>query len=502
MSETLPTLYTKKDSQPAGETGFKIGMSVDGYEITGILGQGGMGAVYMAKHLMLNRDVAIKVLAQQHMKNHELVDRFLREARSLAEVSHPGIIAVHDLRLQGDYPWIVMEFVEGVSLEAMLEEKKKLSVKDTVQIAAQIAEALDHAHNHGIIHRDLKPPNILINKDGVVKVADFGLAGILGEPKDQRLTAVDVVMGTPGFMAPEIRSNPMDVDGRADLYSLGVNLYQMLTGKIPSGYFQPPDKLNPEVPPELSQLVLSLLAQEPENRPQTAREVASRLAPWMTERGASEFRSMVQDVKVVARPRLAALDDIWAHRSFVTALLGLVIVCIVSFNILDLGPVARATRSLVPLSAVAAIIMGWLSIGRIRRSQGAAKGARFATFGMIMGLWLFFIIFISHKYDRSPSILFLSRFPMVIAAVCAFALWDWLHRTQQELGTLFTQSGGRYERAAWFVVLLAPAFLLIPFLQYVEPEYLLNVLLFRWIAIGIGPVIYILLVVLPGARLK
>ncbi len=509
-----PTIYSYVvPPSTGGETGpYAVGDEVDGYRIEGVLGKGGMGTVYAARHVLLDRLVAFKVLNPQFALNEDLVERFVREARALADVSHPGILVVHDLRLKGVKPYIVMERVDGPALDALLREKGRLTVEEALRLAVRVALALQNAHEHGIVHRDLKPANILVGRDGAVKVADFGLAALRNEPGRERMTSAGTIMGTPGYMAPEQRFDPSHVDPRGDLFSLGVILYEMITGRLPSGVFPPPRKLNDEVSEELSDFIMRLMAQERGDRPPDARKVAEILSQWLPagtpgalrggpgEEGAVEGSAEGFSYRTAAPT--AAREESWADRSFVTALTGLLVVCLVSFNVLDAGFLPLAAQAFVPILSLAAIGMGWYALQSIRASRGARCGARFAVFGMVTGLWLFFIMVISSRFNRAPTLVFLARFHLVVSAVAVFALWDWLNRTGAELGTLFTAAGGRRERTAWLAVLLAPAFLLIPFLRHVEPEYAAAGFLLDWTAVGLGPVIYLMLVILPGLTLR
>ena len=212
------------------------------FEILELLGHGGMGAVYKARQPTLDRLVALKILPPQPSGDSGFADRFTREARALARLSHPNIVAVHEFGQAGGLHYFVMEYVEGLNLR-QLEQAGKLSPREALKIIPQICDALQFAHDEGIVHRDIKPENVMLDKKGRVKIADFGLARILGrEPEDLRLTGAKDVMGTPHYMAPEQVEHPQEVDHRADIYSLGVVFYEMLTGELPLGKFQPPSQ--------------------------------------------------------------------------------------------------------------------------------------------------------------------------------------------------------------------------------------------------------------------
>ncbi len=192
------------------------------------LGQGGMGAVYLAHHPGLNRSVAIKILPGDLASNPEFKERFFREARLAARLEHPNVVQVHDVGEEQGIHYISMQYVEGESLDGVLKKRKKLSVNEALSLTKRVASALSAAAKLGIVHRDIKPHNILISKDGVVKVADFGLAK--DEDANRSISEPGVVMGTPYYMSPE-QARGEKVDHRSDIYSLGATLYHMLSGR-------------------------------------------------------------------------------------------------------------------------------------------------------------------------------------------------------------------------------------------------------------------------------
>lgn len=241
-------------------------------EIIQVLGHGGMGAVYKARQPALDRVVALKILPPRPANDVGFAERFNREARALAKLSHPNIVAVHDFGVAGTFHYFLMEYVEGGNLRE-LQEAGKFSPKEALKIVPQICEALQYAHEEGIVHRDIKPENVMLDKRGRVKITDFGLAKITGLDKDKlRLTGARDVMGTPHYMAPEQIERPQEVDHRADIYSLGVVFYEMLTGELPLGRFAPPSK-KVQVDVRLDEVVLHTLEKEPTRRYQHAGEV-------------------------------------------------------------------------------------------------------------------------------------------------------------------------------------------------------------------------------------
>ena len=241
-------------------------------EILERLGQGGMGVVYKARQRDLDRLVALKILPPDVGRDPAFAERFGREARALARLNHPNIVAVYDFGQRDGLYYFLMEYVEGVNLRQVLRNGQ-LRPSEALQIVPQICEALQYAHNEGIVHRDIKPENILLDKKGRVKIADFGLARLLGRtPADFTLTASHQVMGTPHYMAPEQMEKPLTVDHRADIYSLGVVFYELLTGELPLGHFVPPSQ-KVQVDVRLDEVVLRALAREPERRYQQVSEV-------------------------------------------------------------------------------------------------------------------------------------------------------------------------------------------------------------------------------------
>lgn len=245
-------------------------------EILELLGQGGMGAVYKARQPSLDRLVAVKVLPVEVGRDPAFAERFTREARALARLSHPNIVGIYDFGQADGLYYFVMEYVDGVSLRQLVE-KRSLDPRQALALVPQICDALQFAHDEGIVHRDVKPENILLDKRGRVKIADFGLAKLLGRAADEAvLTRVEQVMGTPLYMAPEQMQGSHAVDHRADIYSLGVVFYEMLTGELPLGRFAPPSQ-KAQVDVRLDQVVLRALEREPERRYQHASDVKSEV---------------------------------------------------------------------------------------------------------------------------------------------------------------------------------------------------------------------------------
>ncbi len=260
------------------------------YQVQGEIGRGGMGTVYRARDLELEEDVAIKTLRPEFVTDRTLLERFKDEIRLARRLTHQNIVRTHDFGEWSGVYFLTMEYVEGITVRALLDTRGRLGISSTLAIAAQLAQSLVVAHEHGVIHRDIKPQNLLLDDAGVLKVMDFGIARLA--ERSTSVTEAGLVVGTPAYMPPE-QLMAETVDARSDLYAAGVVLYECLTGKPPfegstvislvakllSQEAPPPAAVNPEVPPALSALVLRLLAKKPEDRVQTAAQLLEQLAP-------------------------------------------------------------------------------------------------------------------------------------------------------------------------------------------------------------------------------
>jgi serine/threonine protein kinase len=241
-------------------------------EILRLLGQGGMGAVYLARQPELDRLLAVKILPPEVARDPGFTERFSREARSLARLSDPNIVTIFDFGTANGLYYFTMEYVAGKNVRELLDAGE-MTPPLALRIVAQVCDALQHAHDEGFVHRDIKPENILLDSKGRVKIADFGLARLVGlTPTYLTLTGSQEVMGTLYYMAPEQLRRAHDVDHRADIYSLGVVFYEMLTGELPVGRFAPPSQ-RAAVDDRIDAIVLRALAREPEQRYQDAAQV-------------------------------------------------------------------------------------------------------------------------------------------------------------------------------------------------------------------------------------
>ena len=289
-----PTTAAGAPDGAAGST--LIGATLGSYKVASLLGQGGMGSVYLAEHTLIGRQVAIKVLDPQVAGHPDIVSRFFVEARAVNEIRHPNIVQVTDLGLHTGQPYIVMEYLRGETLESRLA-RGRLSEVETVRIARQVASALGAAHERGMVHRDLKPANIMLTDHpdypDFVKVLDFGIAKLLGAAQTPagHHTEVGTLLGTPAFMSPEQCLGDLQLDHRSDIYSLGVILFLMLTGRLPfedesigrlilAHVHQPAPPLSliaPQISPALANLVARTLAKNPADRPPTMQALRTAL---------------------------------------------------------------------------------------------------------------------------------------------------------------------------------------------------------------------------------
>jgi serine/threonine protein kinase len=261
------------------------------YQVVRELGRGGMGIVFLARDVTLHRHVAIKVLRREYARVDEQRERFRREARITAQLHDDGIVAIHNFREQGDLVYMVMEYVTGVALGSRLAAVGRLDPEVAREILASLARTLDHCHSRGIVHRDLKPENILFDREtGRPRLTDFGIA--LARTLDPAPSEVARAFGTPEFMSPEQAAGETYVDGRSDVYSLGVLGYRMVTGELPftgasfselatkhiTEELRPIQSLNPDVPKDVAQAIERCLEKAPEKRWRRASEIATAIS--------------------------------------------------------------------------------------------------------------------------------------------------------------------------------------------------------------------------------
>ena len=293
----LLTEWQSKNLLKGRTKGFFLG----DYKLQNHLGTGGMSSVFLAKHRLIDRPVAIKILPPSRAEDPNFRDRFEREARATALLSHPNIVRVFDIDTQGDTHYIVMEYVSGRDLRAIVKSGGPLPLDRAAHYIAQAAVGLQHAHQRGLVHRDIKPANLVAKADGTLKILDLGLARVDDdEISSLTMTNPETMMGTADYLAPEQALNAHTVDGRADVYSLGCTFYFLLTGHAPftegtiaqrilMHQTQPPRDVRadrPDCPHALADCCMTMLAKEPERRV-PVETIASRLGGWLESNGHS-----------------------------------------------------------------------------------------------------------------------------------------------------------------------------------------------------------------------
>lgn len=288
-----------------------VGQVLEGrYKIEKHVGIGGMAVVYRAYDQVAERYVAIKMLKEDVAADETAVKRFINESKAVAMLSHPNIVSIYDVSVSGEMKYIVMEYIEGITLKSYMLKKGVLPLEEIVRYCRQILAALAHAHSKGIVHRDIKPQNIMLLKNGVVKVTDFGIAKL---PNAETVTMTDKAIGTVYYISPE-QASGLAIDTRSDLYSMGVLMYEMAVGKLPfvaetpvsvalmqvSTQPTPPTEINPDIPTGLEQIILTAMEKRPEARFQTADQMLSRLDILRRNPGVI-FKPFVETVERVTK---------------------------------------------------------------------------------------------------------------------------------------------------------------------------------------------------------
>lgn len=394
-------------------------------EIIELIGRGGMGFVFKARQPHLGRYVALKLLPDRLARDPHFTERFNREGRVLARLNHPNIVSVFDFGRTEHFYFLTMEYVDGVNLRQAMEAGR-FSPAEALGIVPKICEALQYAHEQGVLHRDIKPENILLDAKGRVKIADFGIAKLVeDDPGTVTLTGTGTALGTPHYMAPEQLETPSEVDHRADIYSLGVVFYEMLTGELPIGRFAPPSAKTP-VNSTVDEVVFRTLEKDREKRFQSAGDVKTQVE-HLTEIGPSKaaetglaedgekpsyFRAVVGALLVgtsLVKP-LETVMSLLGARGGVTP----------NDLWLALGSVA--------LPGLGGTLIGWLAVNEIREGNGAVRGLPLALFATLAWPLLAFL-----AITLGPAMYlmaqggghFLGRLLIVIlpAVVLTFAVW-------------------------------------------------------------------------------
>ncbi len=371
-----------------------------------LIGFGGMGIVYRARQRSLDRVVALKVLWPELASETAFADRFTREARAMARLDHPHIVRVFEFGERNGLYFLVMEYVDGVNLRELMDGGE-FEPRQALSIVPQVCDALQYAHDQGVVHRDIKPANVLIDKAGRVRIADFGLAKLV-EGEDVTLTRAGQVMGTLHYMAPEQYRTPDDVDHRADIYSLGVVFYEMLTGDMPVGRFQAPSK-KVTLDVRLDEVVLRTLEREPDRRYQRASDVAtamstisgdvrspeapfdsdSRVEGEREEPSADGVAEPADETDEPAESRSATFawssdDETTGRLSKLAVAASLLLLTQIVFGLIGLAVPEVILLSIG--SGATAMIVGLVAWIRVARSNGALHGIPYAVAGTFLPL--------------------------------------------------------------------------------------------------------------------
>jgi tRNA A-37 threonylcarbamoyl transferase component Bud32 len=359
-------------------------------EILELIGRGGMGAVYKARQKNLERLVALKILPPEIGRDPAFAERFAREAQAMARLSHPHIVAIHDFGERDGLFFFLMEYMDGLNL-GQLMASGNVSPKEALAIVPQICDALQFAHDQGIVHRDIKPENILLDRRGQVKIADFGLAKLTGRPA--AAATAEHVMGTPQYMAPEQTEHPSEVDHRSDIYSLGVVFYQMLTGELPLGKFEPPShKVLIDV--RLDEVVLRALEKEPDRRYQQASQVKTEVETILTTppRGGAGVPAAAETRALPETPprfsRTAIVGACWAALSLIFVI-QMAMATFLSPSQIGSSPwwyvLGFLDQRLLALTApIGTTVLGFVALSQIRRSAGKLRGLGLALFDALL----------------------------------------------------------------------------------------------------------------------
>jgi tRNA A-37 threonylcarbamoyl transferase component Bud32 len=383
-------------------------------EILELIGAGGMGAVYKARQPQLDRFVALKILSHDLAGDPSFVERFNREARVLARLSHPNIVGIHDFGTAGPYCFLTMELVDGVNLRQAMQAGR-FTPTEALEMVQHLCSALKFAHEEGILHRDIKPENILIDSKGRVKIADFGIAKLVGDDREQdfTLTLQGSVLGSPHYMAPEQIETPGDVDQRADIYSLGVVLYEMLTGGLPLGRFALPSE-KAEMDARIDHIVMRTLEKERDARYQSAGEVSTEVEAL----GKSPAPPSIKAAALPAEPVAARFSLAATILTGISIPLAIIVFVALTSRLQGppesvkyLEPVEHVVEAILPLlSALATLccaflgfILGACALGEIRRSGGVKTGLGRAVFATVAWPILLLLFDLAWLFLQIPS---------------------------------------------------------------------------------------------------
>ena len=356
-------------------------------EIIELIGQGGMGFVFKVRQLKLDRIVALKLLPENLSRDPHFAERFNREARVLAKLNHPNIVAVFESGHRNPYYFFLMEYVDGLNLrEAM--QAGRFSPKEALKLVPQICEALQFAHDQKVLHRDIKPENILLNEKGKIKIADFGIAKITGQSESQEitLTQTGLRMGSPHYMAPEQFENPGEIDHRADIYSLGVVFYELLTGELPIGRFDPPS-FNVPMDKTIDRIVMRALEKDRERRQKSADEIKTEVDTVCSHQASFSHN------RVSRRPSSSSGSGIMIASSALTtlSLLGAaILIALLMTEGLSMNSVLFLSLPFI-LCGIPGTVLGWIALLKIRNKDVPLEWKGMALLGSSGFLILVFL---------------------------------------------------------------------------------------------------------------
>jgi serine/threonine protein kinase len=413
------------ESRAEDESTDDVPPKLGGYEVLKVLGRGGMGAVLLGRQISLDRKVALKVMHPKIAQNPSFVARFTREAYAAAQLTHHNVIQIYDIGEDKGQHFFSMEFVQGHSLMDVVKHEGKLAPDVAVGYILQAARGLKYGHNQGMVHRDIKPDNLMLNTEGIVKVADLGLVKLPGgdlpeqagalpsaegdQPGDSNLTRAGAVMGTPAYMSPEQSTDSAAVDARADVYSLGCTLYVLITGKPPfegktaleiiskhqTEPIVPPEVVVKRVPPALSAILLKMLAKKPEDRHQSMDEVISALEGFLGLERTGAFNPKEEQADLLEKcahqfqfRSKAGLKRTLSIAFFAACLLGIVGAAFAGMASLAGGLLGLAVMTPVAYFVVSGVLSGSVVFTRVR---GVVFGMRFFDWIMWLGGALLFL---------------------------------------------------------------------------------------------------------------
>ena len=369
----------------------EIGIHFEELEALELIGVGGMGAVYKARQTKLDRTVALKILSSDLASDPAFQERFDREARLLARLNHPNLVTVYEAGRAGPFPYLLMEYVDGENLRETMK-RGQLSPEKALTLAKAICEPLKFAHEQGVLHRDIKPENILMNARGEVKIADFGIAKLIGETHSEKsiLTQANAAMGSPRYMAPEQFESAGEVDERADVYSLGVVIYESLTGSLPTGRFEPPSSKS-TVDSRIDEIVLDALASERSARISSVGQLQARLEALVDRKGEESLASrsqlgtraaVITGASLALAPIAVAYFLMMLDHNRSNAIRDTTLYMIVAIELVIVG-----------IPAVIGMLFGWRVLAEIREQPSPKRGFDTALVGaMSWPLILAFVI--------------------------------------------------------------------------------------------------------------